>query len=184
MSVAASRSRCGKAVVISADHLLSLMCGWPRSMRLRDLAGDGPDEAAQLARNGHDDLVGHQAPGGKPAEARAQARLRGPRDVGHRLGQPGLAPRDHGAHPRGQPVVMRDLHQNAPGRRIACFGDRPMRRRGPLECSPGTSPTYAIKLRGLGKRQKSWISAASVIAAISCTPRSACSAATSGARCH
>ncbi len=41
-----------------------------------------------------------------------------------------------------------------------------------------------MSCRGFGKHQKSWISVASVIAEINCTPRNAWKAATSGARDH
>ena len=58
-----------------------------RMRQRRYFSRDGPSEAGEFTRDGHDDLVGGQLPGGQPTKARAQACLRLPGDVGHGFGQ-------------------------------------------------------------------------------------------------
>src|SRR5262249_6836770 len=93
-----------------------------RPLRRLDLAGNGPDEANQLARNSRDSdhaLLAH----GQLPEALVQTLLCLPGNEPHRLTL-ALLPLLHGfAYQRFQAVMPRRLGQHAPTMGIAAFSN-------------------------------------------------------------
>jgi len=88
-----------------------------------DLPSERPDETGEFARDGDDDLVAQQSAGGEPTVARAQAQLRGPGEIGDRLGKSGLSSCDAHRDARAVAIGPGGLHQRAARRSVAAFGD-------------------------------------------------------------
>src|SRR5215472_4623280 len=94
-------------------------------------AGDRPDKAHHLARNrGGDDGV-RLVPRGEGAIAGAQAPLRLPGDVAHRLGQTVLACLHRRRQPRWAAIGPAALDEHSPCAVVAGFGDAALSALGP-----------------------------------------------------
>ena len=106
---------------------------------------------------------------GAKAATQALLRLVGHRDRPARLA---VAATGQGvANARRVLIMPGRFHQDAPHQRVAGARDGPRRCFSPLECSPGTSPTYAINARAEPNRRKSCSSPSSSIAARVSMPR-------------
>lgn len=122
-----------------------------RHRRGRDAARDVPDEAGELTRDGHHDLVGGQASRGEPAVPLAQAQLRTPSDVGDGLGKLGLASGDDRADAGRVSVVVRHLHQHAPRSAVAGLGDRTLALAGAAGVFAGHQAEVGHELARVGE---------------------------------
>src|SRR5512134_1376242 len=107
----------------------------------RDLMGDRPEERRHFPGDGGGDDSAPFAACDELAVATAEAQLRLPGDVAHRLRQIAGAVEQRSAHPGAEAVGPRTFDENPPGpRRLPVLVIPPRLTVSPVERSDGTSP--------------------------------------------